>query len=70
MQDTGRGAAVSVRRVPRRGAVTAPLLGETRRSGEAYNDYANYIVFRILVFIFGFSWPFRRTFYEVSANLP
>ena len=41
--------------------------GVTRRSGEAYNDYANYIVFRILVFIFGF---FHGRFAVLSTNLP
>ena len=35
------------------------------------NDYANYIVFRTVVFIFGFfSWPFCCTFSESSMNLP
>ena len=45
----------------------APLLGETRRTGDDYNDYANYIVFRKVVFIFGF---FHGRFAVLSTNLP
>ena len=41
----------SVRRLSRAASRYAPLLGETRRTGDDYNYYANYIVLRILVFI-------------------
>jgi len=50
----------------------AALLGETRRGGDDYNDYANYIVFRIGVFTFGFCMAvspyFLRSFREPSMT--
>ena len=75
MHGARRRVAVSVRCVPRREPLQRRYFGETRRSGDEYNDLRElHRIPHTRIYFLIFPWPFSRyflrTFHEPSMAFP